>query len=80
MWVDGAAQIGNTPMHYLCENAALSLPMLQAIMDVKRANVTISNSVGPPPPHPSTHRLSNSLTPCAMPGHSSGSLQGTTSR
>lgn len=40
-----AHQIGNTPMHYLCENEAVSLAMLQAIMDAKRANVTISNSV-----------------------------------
>jgi hypothetical protein len=50
VWVNLVEQIGNTPMHYLCENTALSLPMLQAIMDAKRANVTISNSVGPPRP------------------------------
>ncbi|GMF19546.1 unnamed protein product [Phytophthora lilii] len=38
-------QIGNTPIHYLCENDAVTVNMLEEIMSDKHVNVTISNSV-----------------------------------
>lgn len=38
-------QIGNTPLHYLCENDNVTLEMLEAIMNSKRSNATLANSV-----------------------------------
>lgn len=38
-------QIGNSPLHYLCENYATSVAMLSEVIDSKKANLTITNSV-----------------------------------
>lgn len=38
-------QIGNTPVHYLCENDVVTVDMLKELMSDKHVNVTIPNSV-----------------------------------
>ncbi|TYZ63601.1 hypothetical protein PybrP1_004811 [[Pythium] brassicae (nom. inval.)] len=41
-----ANNIGNSPLHYLCENYATSVAMLSEVIDSKKANLTITNSLG----------------------------------
>ncbi|KAJ8572023.1 hypothetical protein ON010_g4812 [Phytophthora cinnamomi] len=38
--------IGNTPVHYLCENDVVTVDMLKELMSDKHVNVTILNSLG----------------------------------
>lgn len=44
-YCDHASQIGSTPLHYLCQNYTVSVDKLQAVMQSKQVNVTLTNSV-----------------------------------
>ncbi|KAJ0392690.1 hypothetical protein P43SY_003154 [Pythium insidiosum] len=44
--VNAVDEIGNTPFHFACENYALTPEVLEVFVSSKRANMTITNSLG----------------------------------